>query len=42
MNNVSERELVNFLVEILNRGGFRAKASKGFNAVDVVNEIRGE
>jgi len=42
VNNVSERELVNFLVEILNRGGFRAKAPKGFNAVDVVNEIRGE
>jgi len=40
LNNVSERELVNYLVEILNRGGFRAKAPKGFNAVKIVRELR--
>jgi hypothetical protein len=41
-NNVSEEELVNYLVEIINRGGIRAKASKDFNAVNIVSEIRGE
>jgi hypothetical protein len=38
--DVSDRELIDYLVEILARGGFKAKAPPGFDAVELVREIR--
>jgi hypothetical protein len=42
LNNVSEEELVDYMVKILNVGGFKARASQGFNAVEAVKEVRKE
>ena len=38
--DVSDRELIDYLVKILARGGFKAKAQPGFDAVELVREIR--
>jgi hypothetical protein len=39
-NDVSEEELIDYMVEILNAGGFKARAPQGFNAVEAVKEVR--
>jgi hypothetical protein len=41
-NDISEEELVNYMVKILNAGGFKARASQGFSAVEAVKEVREE
>jgi hypothetical protein len=38
--DISDEELADYLVKILNIGGFKAKASPGFSAVEAVREIR--
>jgi len=38
--NISEEDLVNYLAEIVARGGFKAKALPGFSAVEAVRENR--
>jgi len=38
--DVSDKELIDYLVEILARGGFKAKAPLGFDAVELVRGIR--
>jgi len=39
--DVSEEELEDYLVEIVTRGGLRARAPPGFDAVEAVREVRG-
>lgn len=39
--DVTKEELVNYLVEAVVKGGFRARAPPGFDAVKAVREIRG-
>jgi hypothetical protein len=39
-NDVSEEELVDYMVEILNAGGFKARALQRFSAVEAVKEER--
>jgi hypothetical protein len=39
-NDVSDEELIDYMVEILNAGGFKAKALPGFSAVEAVREVR--
>jgi len=41
-NDVSDEELIGYMVEILNAGGFKAKALPGFSAVEAVREVREE
>jgi hypothetical protein len=39
---VSVEELIDYMVKILNAGGFKARAPQGLNAVEAVKEVREE
>jgi hypothetical protein len=39
--DVSEDELAEYIAKIVSVGGFKAKALKGFNSVEAVNDVRG-
>ena len=40
--DVSESKLVDYLLEIMAKGGFKPRAPPGFDAVEVVGEARGD
>ncbi|MFZ8793886.1 MAG: hypothetical protein ACO2O2_08400 [Acidilobaceae archaeon] len=40
--DVSKSELADYLLKIMARGGFKARAPPGFDAVEAVREVRGD
>jgi hypothetical protein len=40
--DLSEEELVDYVLRVARAGGFKAKAPRGFNSVEAVREVREE